>query len=607
MKNRKKTIHEMLAKIDELLEAISQQEQRYEKALSRVAPEYKNSAYNLVHYEALRSVDLRTMQKRSRNLGLSRLANAEGHVLASVINKKRILSRLFGKGQKEKLKANLSIKKGRRLLIRHTKELLGYRSKGRRVRIMVTQPTEAAFNYAMVQQMVLYGMNCARINCAHDSPEIWEKMIVNIRRASKAAGKVVKIAMDLAGPKIRTGRMQPGPKIRKFTPLKDVTGLIINPAEIIFVDKMDEFSPPNSLLLTAQHFRALRVGDTFELIDTRHKRRKIKIIAKREKEVLAYCYETSYIGTGSILRCTNRDLMEMAIDELPPIEQSIILHVDDRLLVVRKDIEGVPATYDEDGNIQQIAKISCQLPAVFDQVKSGQRIIFDDGKIEGLILKVKKDYLDVKITHAKENGSKLKAEKGMNFPDSTLEVPSLTKKDMVDLAFVAKHADIVNFSFVHSKEDVKQLHEQLRKHGVLHKLGVILKIETRAAFDNLVEILLTAMEAKGVGVMIARGDLAVETGWNNIAKVQEEILRVCSAGHIPVVWATQVLENLSKKGLPSRAEITDAASSLKAECVMLNKGSHINRAIGLLHSMLSDLEMFHEKKEVMLPKKERFW
>lgn len=110
--------------------------------------------------------------------------------------------------------------------------------------------------------------------------------------------------------------------------------------------------------------------------------------------------------------------------------------------------------------------------------------------------------------------------------------------------------------------------------GQLH-LGLILKIETRRGFEHLPEMLLAAMVGTSAGVMIARGDLAVECGYERMAEVQEEILWACEAAHMPVVWATQVLETLAKTGLPSRAEITDAAMGGRAECVMLNKGPHI--------------------------------
>ncbi len=98
-------------------------------------------------------------------------------------------------------------------------------------------------------------------------------------------------------------------------------------------------------------------------------------------------------------------------------------------------------------------------------------------------------------------------------------------------------------------------------------LGLIIKIETRKGFKNLPRILLGAMRSYPVAVMIARGDLAVEAGWERLAELQEEILWLCEAARVPVIWATQVLEHTAKKGQPSRAEISDAALSQRADCV----------------------------------------
>ncbi len=170
----------------------------------------------------------------------------------------------------------------------------------------------------------------------------------------------------------------------------------------------------------------------------------------------------------------------------------------------------------------------------------------------------------------------------------------------MDLNFVAVHADVVNLSFVNTPDDVRQLTDMLDKLG--SNIGIILKIETRKGFDNLPGILLEAMKSYPVGVMIARGDLAVETGWKQIATIQEEILRICEAAHIPDIWATQVLENLAKKGTPSRAEITDAAASQRAECVMLNKGVYIRKAVRLLDRILRQMQSYQDKKETVLSK-----
>ena len=97
--------------------------------------------------------------------------------------------------------------------------------------------------------------------------------------------------------------------------------------------------------------------------------------------------------------------------------------------------------------------------------------------------------------------------------------------------------------------------------------------------------------------MIARGDLAIECGYERLAEVQEEILWICEAAHMPVIWATQVLETLAKAGLPSRAEVTDAAMSVRAECVMLNKGPYIVESLETLDNILCRMEA-HQKKRV---------
>ncbi len=605
MKIKEEEIRELIAQIEVILAAIGQEESRAEGLLEQVSPIYFKSARNLIRYTTFRTFDLRTTQKKLQHLGLTRLAKAEGHLMSSLLKTRFILHSLLGDRPMVNNKAGLSIKNGERLLNRHTKELLGYRSKGRRVRIMVTQPTQAAHDYQMVHDMVRHGMNCARINCAHDNPEIWEKIILNVKQASKAFGKKVKIAMDLAGPKIRTGDITPGPKIRKFRPERDETGNIVSPALLVFVPEIKEDSEPNTLPIALEWLQKLAPGDKLAITDTRNKLRKLKVVYIGEQEVQAHGYKTSYIATGTVIRCVNRELENGTVGELPPIERSILLRTDDLLTITKAGTPGNPARLDEDGNLVKGASISCQLPAVFERIQEGEKILFDDGKIEGRIEALYPDRFEVRITRAKEKGSKLKAEKGMNFPSTDLGISGLTAKDKIDLEFVAKHADVVNFSFVNSKDDVEELVTELEKWDAVNKLSIILKIETRFAFDNLVEILLAAMKVKYIGIMIARGDLAVETGWEHIGKVQQEILAICGAAHVPVVWATQVLESFAKKGQPSRAEITDATTSLKAECVMLNKGPYMNEVLQLLNKILSSMEEFHEKNEAMLPKMEK--
>jgi pyruvate kinase len=239
--------------------------------------------------------------------------------------------------------------------------------------------------------------------------------------------------------------------------------------------------------------------------------------------------------------------------------------------------------------------ISVQLPEIFQDAKAGERIFFDDGKIGGKITAVQADSIIVQIIDAADTGDKLRADKGINLPDSNLSLPSLTETDVVNLPFIAANADIVGYSFARHPEDVAFLQQELQK---LHRLdiGITLKIETREAFENLPRMLLTAMRSPKVGVMIARGDLAVETGFERIAEVQEEILWICEAAHVPGIWATQVLEKLVRKGKPTRAEVTDAAMAARAECIMLNKGPFIVEGVRTLSDIIRRMQKHQFKR-----------
>lgn len=185
-------------------------------------------------------------------------------------------------------------------------------------------------------------------------------------------------------------------------------------------------------------------------------------------------------------------------------------------------------------------------------------------------------------------------------PDTRLNAPALTEKDLADLSTVVALADIVELSFVRHPTDVARLLLELDRLGD-DRLGVVLKIETAQAFQHLPQLLLTAMQRPRIGVMIARGDLAVECGYERMAELQEEIMWLCEAAHVPVIWATQVLEHLTKFGHPSRAEISDAAMSERAECVMLNKGPYIEDAITVLGDVLGRMSGHHDKKNALLP------
>jgi pyruvate kinase len=445
-------------------------------------------------------------------------------------------------------------------------------------------------------------MNVARINCAHDDETIWEKIIKHIKKAEASLGKSCKIVMDLGGPKLRTGPMIPGPEVVHLVAQKDDLGRVVKPA-LVWLATENSLPPVKAdafLPVSPDWINEIRKGDEIIFKDARKKKCNLKVIGKEGKTAWAHCHDSAYITPGLRFTMVRQNTKRMVqVGKLLPVEQIITLRKGDMLIIHKDPVPGEPAHYDESGKLMQLPHISCTLPEVFKDVNPGEPILFDDGKIEGIIREVSEEKLLVEITVARETGSKLRSDRGINLPGSNLSISGLTMKDRNDLKFIIRHADVVNLSFVNTPEDIESLLKELKQSE--SKIGIILKIETRKGFQHLPEILLAAMRTYPVGVMIARGDMVIECGWKYMAKIQYEMLRICEAAHIPNVYATQVLENLARKGMPSRAEITDAATAQQAECVMLNKGPYIIPAIRMLDKIIRNTEKYQEKQASLLP------
>ena len=128
----------------------------------------------------------------------------------------------------------------------------------------------------------------------------------------------------------------------------------------------------------------------------------------------------------------------------------------------------------------------------------------------------------------------------------------------------------------------------------------MLKVETRLAVRALPALIIAALRRGPTAVMIARDDLAVELCFERLAEMQEELLWLCEAAHVPAIWGTQLLEGVAKHGLPTRAEVTDAAMAERAEGVLLNKGPYAEAAVGTLADVLRRMHRHQHKKTTNL-------
>ncbi len=208
-------------------------------------------------------------------------------------------------------------------------------------------------------------------------------------------------------------------------------------------------------------------------------------------------------------------------------------------------------------------KIYVSYPNLTTDVKIGERIFLDDGKMELSVLKVlnEKEVL-MRVTL----GGILTPKKGVNLPDSVLTMPSMTEKDFADLEFIiAQKLDWVALSFVRKAEDIINLKKILKAND--SKIKVIAKIEMPEALKNLRDIIV-----ESDGVMVARGDLGVEVPIEQVPVIQKDIIRKCMHRAKPVIVATQMMESMLDRTKPNRSEVSDVANAVLegADAVMLS-------------------------------------
>ena len=602
----------VLEAIEELLDELDSQTLHWYPEIRATAPTHFVGARNLVHYTTLRTSDRRGLQGNLESLGATRLSTAEPAVKARLQAAHNVVSALDGRSPQfaEEDVAD-AIVGADELLEQHTEALFGTEAlPGDSSYIMVTLPIEAAYDQELVARLVDSGMELARINCAHDGPEVWKRMIDNVRAAGKAAGRYIPISMDLAGPKIRTGRIAPGPAVVRVRVQRDDAGTVIQPCRLWMIPEDQELAeapmventlgrPIVSVHVSREFFDALEVGETVRVVDARGKKRKLGVIKKDSEGALAEGEQNIYLQLGAELRT---EKAKTAVGSVPQVLQRLRPQTGDRIVLTSADVVCDPQA-------GGIPKISCTLPEAVRALEVGQQVLFDDGAIAAKVVEIR-EAEDTESPEAPEDtveaellvtrgGAKLAEYKGINLPDTELPLPSLTEEDEAALAFVAEHADMAAVSFIRTREDVAYVLEKFRELGA-DDLGLVLKIETIPAFENLTTILLEGMRHAKFGVMLARGDLAVEMGFARMAEVLGQVMAMVEAAHVPLIIGTQVLESMAKSGLPTRAEITDVAWALRAECIMLNKGPHIPEAIAILREIGVKMDRSQRKNRMLL-------
>lgn len=578
--------------------------------LARAA--FAADAANLAAYICFRRQDLRELQDQLAELGLSSLGRCESHVLPTLDAVLVNLDALLGGEPRlvELEKLTTRIRQGNRRLLGRAHELFGPVLRHHRSRIMVTLPTEAAGDRHLVRDLIKCGMGVARINCAHDDEAAWAKMVGHVHAEASALGQQCRIMMDLAGPKLRTGEMAMRPAVLRLKPKLDVAGNLIMPAYVMLDgtasagEGLAHWARYPILPVPYEWQRGLKNGDKIVLTDIRGRKRALHVVERvGDGQVMTSTADTIWLEAGVELhhlssRGKSRQRSTACVGALASLPGRLTVHVGDLFLLARTPGPGLQA-FPGWGAEPYAGHIPCAQPEVLDYLRPGERVFIDDGLIAATVERLDGAGAWLRVTRTSSKGGKILAAKGLNFPDSDLGLSPLMEKDLHDLDFVVRHADLVGYSFIQTAADMDRLSAELAARDAA-AMGRIAKIETRKAVANLPEIIVHGAGAAPFGLMIARGDLAMEVGWEPLAEIQEEILWLAESARVPVVWATQVLEGLIKAHLPSRAEMTDAAMSERAECVMLNKGPFVLDAMAVLDDIVRRMRGHQRKKTARL-------
>lgn len=560
------------------------------------------SIQNLKAYTYLRSKDITTLQEKLTSFGLSSLGRSQSCIISAINQDLIILSALLGTNTKQLEAENnfLNFNQSKELMDKNA-TVFGAADSELITKIMVTLPSFTKDSPILIKNLISIGTSVLRINTAHDNPSAWREMAKTIQEENKLQNKDTKIYVDLAGPKNRTGSI-----VKVVQPFKigskEGKKVEIVPQILAHFHTKGEGEDERELatLVVDDNFylKAYKAKHKVIILDfEKEKKHSFKVIVENER-LFAIVDKKVFISPDTkIMLKLQEKTLKSKLHNFITQPEVIRLFRNDSIIITPNEIDG-SSNYDYEGSLY-FSIISCSNKEIFNYVQVGDNIFIDDGKIGCKVEKILPIGLECRVFLAKENGTVLKEEKGINFPDTDLVISAITPTDERNFNDIVEYADIIGISFAQSKEDIKKLQELLQGKNKTN-IAIVPKIETKLALKNLPQILEQLLQSEKYAVMIARGDLAIEVGFDNLPYIQEEIFSICEAAHVPVIYATQILEGKMKNNLPSRAEVTDAANAQRADCVMLNKGPFVVDTVVSIKNILRSVHtLFHKNRQLL--------
>lgn len=239
---------------------------------------------------------------------------------------------------------------------------------------------------------------------------------------------------------------------------------------------------------------------------------------------------------------------------------------------------------------QRTDQLTCTYERLIDDLQVGDRVLLADGVVTMRVVSVDAE-AGVAVCEVVQPGV-LRSKQGVNLPGVALSTPAITEKDAEDLQFALdQQFDFIGLSFVRSAADIRDLRQRIEQHGTKTPPWIVAKIEKTEAIDDL-EAILRETDA----VMVARGDLGVESDIARVPSLQKRIIRLCNEYRLPVITATQMLDSMQRSELPTRAEVSDVANAILdgTDAVMLSGetaiGEYPVEAVSMMSRIAQDIE-----------------
>ena len=434
-------------RIRSVVNAIHREAAFYRRRIVAALPTQQRSAENLAHYIGLRKQNVRQLQLDLAGLALSSLGRSEGRVRDTLQRLEGWLTMQHAGAQRRYATDALGADAAEAILHENTRALFGPRPANRHVYVMVTAPDASEVTPQWVDKVLRAGANVLRINAAHESLAAWQRSVEVIRARAAALGKHIKVFVDLPGPKLRAEIVRTQPAVLHFPRRKDRHGKTIAPNTVCLVPA---FVERPQVPVPRLWFGRMRAGDRLKLLDAGGRARELSIRAASAKRARAECRRSLFIRPGLAIQW-RRGYRLMGLGRIGAIPREpcdILLDRDDRFILNESGhangARGMPV-------------LRCPEFGVLGQIKRGERVALDDGRIVAVVESAAANHLVCRVKQCAKSPTRLRSGKGLAFPDSRVSLAAFSPEDEAALEFALACADGVEASFVNSRRDVDRI------------------------------------------------------------------------------------------------------------------------------------------------------